>query len=200
MNLMENRFLDEVSLTEQSSGSTVNISYHEEVDPSEETTMLLWDPDLPMPSNDIFEVQEPPIEVLVVQTRSKGQLVSNDLTIFQTLRGKQTSDHLKAPFVSQINPINIHTRESPKLEYNIVEDLKILKVNVSVMDMCRIPQQKDFLLQALKLVEIPITSTDQGEVPSPTDQKNKPNVNSCSVDKKGNPFVPPFLLMFKVFN
>jgi hypothetical protein len=29
---------------------------------------------------------------------------------------------------------------------------------------------------------------------------NKPTVNTCSEEKKGKPFVPPFLLMFKVFN
>jgi hypothetical protein len=68
MNLMANQFLDEVSLTEQSSGSTMNIFDQEEVDPPEETTMLIWDPDLPMPSDDLFEVQEPPTEVLVVKT------------------------------------------------------------------------------------------------------------------------------------
>jgi hypothetical protein len=79
-----------------------------------------------------------------VQMQSRGQPVSNDLTITQTLRGKQTSDHSKAPFVSQRNPINIHTRESPKLDYNIVEDLKRLKENVSVMDMCRIPRKRTF--------------------------------------------------------
>jgi hypothetical protein len=117
-----------------------------------------------------------------------------------TSRGKQTSDHPKESFVSQRNPINIHTRESPKLDYNIVEDLKKLKANISVMDMCRIPQQKDFLLQALKSVETPITSTDQGENPSLTDLRNKPTVNAFSEDKKGNPFVPPFLLTFEVFN
>jgi hypothetical protein len=144
MNLMANQFLDEVSLTEQSSGSTMNIVDQEEVDPPEETTMLIWDPDLPMPSDDLFEVQEPPTEVLAVQTRSRGQPVSNDLTTAQTLGGNPTSNHPKAPFVSRRNPINIHTRESPKLDYNIVEDLKKLKANISVMDMCRIPQQKDF--------------------------------------------------------
>jgi len=116
------------------------------------------------------------------------------------LRGKQTVDHPKAPFVPQRNPINIHTRESPKLDYNIVEDLKRLKANVSVMDMCRIPQQKDFLLQALKSVETPIKITDQRLNPTPIDLKNKPNANTFSVDKKGKPFVPPFLLMFEVFN
>jgi hypothetical protein len=44
----------------------VNIVDQEEVDPLEETSMLLWDPNFPLPSDDIFEFQETPIEVLVV--------------------------------------------------------------------------------------------------------------------------------------
>jgi hypothetical protein len=161
--------------------------------------MLIWDPDLPIPSDDLFKVQEPPAEVLVVQTRSRGQPISNDLTTTQNLGGKPTPDHLKAPFVHRRNPINIHTRESPKLDYNIVEDLKILNENISVIDMCRIPQRKDFLLQALKSVENP-TSTDQGEYMTPTDLRNKPTVNAFSEDNKGKPFIPPFLLTFEVFD
>jgi hypothetical protein len=112
--------------------------------------MLLWDLDLPMPSDDLFEVHEPPAEVVVVQMKSRGHLVSNDLTISHTSRGKQMSNHPKESIISQRNPINIHTRESPKIDYNIVEDLKKLKANILVMDMCIIPQQKEFLLQALK--------------------------------------------------
>jgi hypothetical protein len=95
MNLMANRFLDKVSLTEQSSGSAMNIVDQEEVDPPEETSMLLWDLDLSIPSDDLFEVQEPPAEDLIVQMRSRGQLVSNDLTIFHASRGKKTSNHPK---------------------------------------------------------------------------------------------------------
>jgi len=68
------------------------------------------------------------------------------------------------------------------------------------MDMCRIPQQKYSLLQALKSTETPTRSIDQGETPAPTDLWNKPNVNAFFVDNKGNPFVPPFLLTFEVFN
>jgi len=68
MNLMANRFLDEVSLTEQPSSSAMNIVDQEEVDSPEETSMLIWNPDLPMPSDDLFEVQEPPDEVLAVKT------------------------------------------------------------------------------------------------------------------------------------
>jgi hypothetical protein len=52
----------------------------------------------------------------------------------------------------------------------------------------------------LKSIETSITRTNQGEAPTPIDLKNKPNVNACSIDKKGNPFVPLFLLTFEVFN
>jgi len=97
---MANQFLDEVSLTEQSSSSAMNIIYQEEVYLPEETSMLLRDLDLPMPFKYIFEVQEPPAEVLAMQKRIRGQSVSNDPTIAQNSTGKQTSDHPKAPFVS----------------------------------------------------------------------------------------------------
>jgi hypothetical protein len=68
------------------------------------------------------------------------------------------------------------------------------------MDMCRIPQQNDFLLQALKSVDTLIKAIEQGENISPTDLRNKSTINAFSEDKKGNPFVPPFLLTFEVFN
>jgi hypothetical protein len=68
------------------------------------------------------------------------------------------------------------------------------------LDIFRIPQQKDFLLQALKSVENPTTNTNPGRNLIPTDLGNKPMVNTCSEDKKGRTFVPPFLLTFEVFN
>jgi hypothetical protein len=52
----------------------------------------------------------------------------------------------------------------------------------------------------LKLVENPTTRIDQEASLTSTYPRNKPTVNACSVDKKGKPFVPPFLLAFKVFN
>jgi hypothetical protein len=55
MNLMANRFLDEVSLTEQPSSSAINSVDQEDIDPPQDTTMLIWDPDLIMPSSDLFE-------------------------------------------------------------------------------------------------------------------------------------------------
>jgi hypothetical protein len=43
-------------------------------------------------------------------------------------------------------------------------------------------------------------NTNQSDVPSPTDLTNKKSVKAFSLDKRGRPFVPPFLLMFEVFN
>ena len=56
MNLMENRFLEECSLTEQPSSSEMNSIYQESQEPPEETAMLLWDPDHLIPFNDVVEV------------------------------------------------------------------------------------------------------------------------------------------------
>jgi hypothetical protein len=60
MNLMASRFLDEVSLTEKQKCLVMNVVDQEDIDPPEDTTMLIWDPDLIMPSDDLFQVQEPP--------------------------------------------------------------------------------------------------------------------------------------------
>jgi hypothetical protein len=82
----------------------------------------------------------------------------------------------------------------------VVEDLKKLRANISVMDMCKIPQQKDFLLQALSSVEKMAAASDLERNLSSTDLVRKPTVNTCSGDRRENPFVPPFLLTFEVFN
>jgi hypothetical protein len=98
MNLMANRFLDEVSLTEQPSGSVMNVVDQEENDPLEDTTMLIWDPDLIMPSDDLFESQETPAEVSVVKTSSKGPPSSKDHITTRTSGERSTPNHMKEPF------------------------------------------------------------------------------------------------------
>jgi hypothetical protein len=135
-----------------------------------------------------------------VQTCSKVPLVSKYPITTQTSEERSTPDHPKAPFSPRKNPISIHTRKSPKLDYKVVEDLKKLKANISVIDIRRMTHQKDFLLQALRSVENPMTSNDQQKNLTPTDLGNKLMVNACSEDKKGRPFVPPFLLTFEEFN
>jgi len=140
MNLMANRFLDEFSLTKQPSSSAINSVDQEEIDPPRDATMLIWDLDLIMPSSNLFESQEQPAEVSSIQTCSKGLPGSKDVDTTQVSKSKATLDRPKTPSAFSKKPIRIHTRESPKLDYNMVEYLKNLRANISVMDMCRIPQ------------------------------------------------------------
>jgi hypothetical protein len=89
--------------------------------------------------------------------RNKGQTGSKNTDATQASQSKLTPDCSKIPFSPDEKPISVHTKEFPKLDYNVVEDLKKMKANISVRDICRIPQHKGFLLQALSLVEDPTT-------------------------------------------
>ena len=76
----------------------------------------------------------------------KGQPDPKDTDATHASQSKLTFDHSRMPFSPGKKLISIHTHDSPKLDYNVVEYLKKLKDNVSVMDICIIPQQKDLLL------------------------------------------------------
>jgi hypothetical protein len=82
--------------------------------------MLIWDPELIIPSDDLFESREQPMEFLVIQTHSKGQPSSKDTDTTQALKIKLTPNHLNISFAPGKKPISIHTQESPKLDYNVV--------------------------------------------------------------------------------
>jgi hypothetical protein len=140
MNLMANQFLDKVSLTEYPSSLVMNIADQEEIKPPRDTTMLIWDSNMIMLSDNLFESHEQPMEVSVIQTCIKGLPGSRDIDITQALKIMLTPDRLKTYFTLGKNPIHIHTQESPKLDYNVVKVLKKLKSNISVMDICKIPQ------------------------------------------------------------
>jgi mannose/fructose/N-acetylgalactosamine-specific phosphotransferase system component IIB len=58
-----------------------------------------------------------------------------------------------------------------QLEYNVVEDLKKMKANISVMDLCRIPQQKTLLLQELK--------DEKNQIVNPNQNINKTNLGEA---------------------
>ena len=38
----------------------------------------------------------------------------------------------------------------PQMDYDIMEDIKKIKENVSLFEMCKVPQQKERLLKALE--------------------------------------------------
>jgi hypothetical protein len=76
-------FLDGCALTEKPGDQASNTTENEVSEPPEQTTMVLWDINHMSPSDDPTEEEEPPNEILVVQTRSKGPITQNQPIIAQ---------------------------------------------------------------------------------------------------------------------
>ena len=70
--------------------------------------------------------------------------------------------------------------------YDIVE----AKANISLFEMCNVPQQKEKLLKALEVPEEDL----------PTDNQAEEEVVEASVGGKSKFKTPPFLLTFEIFN
>ena len=74
-----------------------------------------------------------------------------------------------------------------KMEYDIVEDIKRAKENISLFEMCNVPQQKERLLKALEIPEEKL----------PTDnQLKEEEIGEASVGGKPKYKTSPFLLTF----
>ena len=54
------------------------------------------------------------------------------------------------PIEKKINNIKTNLTEH-KMEYDIVEHIKKVKENISLFEMCNVPQQKEKLLKALDI-------------------------------------------------
>ena len=88
------------------------------------------------------------------------------------------------PIEEKINNVKMNLIEH-KMEYDIVEDIKKVKENISLFEMCNVSQQKEKLLKALEMPEEKL----------PTDnQPQEEEIGEASVG--GNPKckTPPFLL------
>ena len=79
----------------------------------------------------------------------------------------------------------------PKMEYDIVEDIKKVKANISLFEMCKVPQQKEKLWRALEASEEGFPTGNQ-----PREEK----IGEESVGIKYKSKNPLFLLTFEIFN
>ena len=78
------------------------------------------------------------------------------------------------------------------MDYDIVEDIKKVRANISLFEMCKVPQQKEKLLKAL----------EASEERQPTDNqpKEEEEIGEASIGGKPKNKNPPFLLTFEIFN
>ena len=74
--------------------------------------------------------------------------------------------------------------------YGIVEDIKNTKENISLFEMCNLPQQKEKLLKAL---ETPMKEPHN-------DNHADEEIGEASIGGKSKYRTPTFLLTFEIFN
>ena len=77
-----------------------------------------------------------------------------------------------------------------EMGYDIVEDIKKTKENISLFEMCNLPQQKEKLLKAL---ETPMKEPQN-------DNQDDENIGEASLGGKSKYRTPAFLLTFEIFN
>jgi hypothetical protein len=147
-----------------------------------------------------IEEEECP-KILAFQTSSKTPILNNLPTIAKTPNKTPKSASLYQRIRPLIFSLKFPAHKTTKIEYNVVEHLKKLKANISVMDLCRIDKKK-LLLQALNednnLMKNPnprssLGTRNHGEF-------RKPNMNIMMADKNPRSCVPLFLLTFEVYN
>jgi hypothetical protein len=96
---------------------------------------------------------------------------------------------------------------SDQLDYDLVEDMKRTRENISFYELTKLKQQRKNLLKALdnNNVEKQTTATaskDKGKTSlnSASDKNKQVNANDVLIGDKSNSHTPPFLLTFEIFN
>ena len=79
-----------------------------------------------------------------------------------------------------------------QVDYDVVEDLKKVKANVSLFEMCKVSQQKERLLKVLE-------ASDK-KLPADNRPKEEEEIRETSIGGKSKSKHPPFLLTFEIFN
>jgi hypothetical protein len=111
-----------------------------------------------------------------------------------------------------------------KLDYDVIEDLKNMKVNITVFELCKIKNLREQLHEALQHIQGPqgvaignskvtlkgkntkatksakTTSVDNKENTTMDKNQPDPKVNGALTRRKSRSQTPPFLLNFDIFN
>ena len=95
------------------------------------------------------------------------------------------------PSEEKMNADKPHHIEKP-MDYDIMEDLKKVKANVPLFEMCKVPQQKERLLKAIEALDEKMPTNNQ---PQEEEEIGETSVGGNSKSKH-----PPFLLTFEIFN
>jgi hypothetical protein len=100
------------------------------------------------------------------------------------------------------NDSNSHT-----LDYNVIEDMKKIKANISMFDIFSLPQQRELLHDAFKPHETQTKTIAATESLIPGNDAQEihkveiaTTINATSIGTFSKSQVPPFLLTYEIFN
>ena len=93
------------------------------------------------------------------------------------------------PIEVKIDNVKKNLKE-PEMGYDIVEDIKKDKVNISLFEMCNLPQQKE------KLLKSPETPNEE----PPNENQPEEEIGEASLGGKSKYKTPAFILTFDIFN
>ena len=99
---------------------------------------------------------------------------------------------LARPKEGNMNDDKPHPIEQP-MDYDIMEDIKKVKANILLFEMCKVPQQKERLLKALEALDEKLLIDNR-----PKEEKEE--IGETGIRGKSKNKNPPFLLTFEIFN
>ena len=97
-------------------------------------------------------------------------------------------------------PTNIKSAPSLDLEYDLIEDLKKIRANISIYELLKLPVIRDKMMQGVSPSKSGKTPSNQNSSASTKDNSTKSSVNASSIDNKSDSSTPMFLLTFEICN
>jgi hypothetical protein len=147
--------------------------------------MVLWDI---LPKLNLVDDEETKAEICAssdYNLRSKGHIPQQSSSTLQKSNIKKTQATITGPLNSKsASKPSTNNQDIVSMEYNIVEDLKKIKANISILDLCKISHQRKLLLDALKENDTPIATTSKNVVKETTNNVHNTIVNVALTTKK----------------
>ena len=126
-----------------------------------------------------------------VKKFQKNSLVDKIPEFTISSQDPRQNDMLANPNEENMNADKTHPTE-PQMDYDIMDDIKKIKANISLFEMCKVPQQKEKLLKVLEASE--------EKPPTDNQPKEEEEIGEASIGGKSKNKNPPFLLTIEIFN
>ena len=176
---------------------------------------------------DVHSLKAPTPKVLVEKGRPRGQskntpVASHPKKDNTAPTATKVTQNGKLPPKNRKNAMFTLPYPVYNIDYNIVDDLKKSRANITYFDLLKLTQQRDLLLKAMnewncKVPTIPSSQTKKSvsrlvntsitaQIPSAMEatlskmNRNPQDVSATMIGRKSKSMTPPFLITFEILN